>query len=65
MPMAYKLDNNHSCVYTDGNGYTGCPASYWANPLDFMCTTLCPYGFYADQTKHLCVTACPANEYAD
>ena len=64
-PMAYRHDVNHSCVYVDGSGNTGCPGVYWANPLDSLCTTLCPAGYFADQVLHLCVTACPANYYAD
>ena len=48
--MAYKYDGNHSCVYVDGAGYTGCPSQFWANPLDSLCTAKCPYGYFADQT---------------
>ena len=64
--MSYKYDVNHSCVYTDtSSGNTGCPGSYWANPINKMCTTLCPDGYFADQALHLCVAICPSYYYAD
>ena len=44
---------------------SGCPGSYYANPLNDMCTTKCPHDYFAQDSTKMCVTACAGGLFAD
>lgn len=48
---------NHTCLEMSGL-VSGCPGSYYANPLNDMCTTLCPHGYFAEDATKMCVQNC-------